>query len=84
MNNLNLLKSGQTITPDLAQQQSLHYFPYLNAVNAKKQSSGIQATFIPDFSTSQSSSTATPSTFTPSCMLDGNRTNATTTTRNRY
>lgn len=95
-NNLNLLKSGQLITPDLAQQQSLYYFPYLNAVNAKKQSSGVQAAFIPDFSPGNQATSRYPSS--PSHFGGGsngtmnqsgtsttnttNTTNTTTTTTN--
>lgn len=76
-NNLNLLKSGQFITQDLAQQQSLYYFPYLNAVNAKKHSAGIQSAFIPDFTpTSQSE----PQFMSPGLTMDGHTTSTTSTT----
>ncbi|OHT15513.1 hypothetical protein TRFO_02833 [Tritrichomonas foetus] len=54
-NNYNALKSGQTITPDIPQQQGIALFPNLLSLTVAKQSAGLQTALIPDVVTSQSS-----------------------------
>ena len=53
--NYNILKNGQTITPDICQQQGIVYFPNLLSLAVAKQSSGYQQVLISDMIASQGS-----------------------------